>query len=102
MKQVNSIIGKTLLFVMMVFIMHDYVIGQQDLTPKMITSESLSIQNSCGCATVVEHHLFHTPFLFTSNSVDIYDLSLVAPEFFLKMLLSQNFPILPFNPPKFS
>jgi len=101
MKRVNSITRKILLFAMLLFIMHDFVIGQSDIIAN--TQETLK---SCQAPntpalTVGEHHIFHAPFLLNNEDICIEKKSMQKNLYTLNILKNQEFTTPLYTPPKF-
>jgi hypothetical protein len=101
MKQINYIVRKFLLLSMMLFVVHDYVVPQDNLNTLQISSKHISSSNVSTSLSNAEHHVFHSPFLLDENIIGINDISLLSPEFAFEILLSQEYASLPYSPPRF-
>jgi len=74
MKRVNSITRKILLFAMLLFIMHDFAIGQSDIVVNSHeTLKTCKASTTASALTVGEHHVFHAPFLLNKIDISIED-----------------------------
>ncbi|SFP19121.1 hypothetical protein [Hydrogenimonas thermophila] len=100
MKRIKSIVGKILLIVMTAFIAHDYMIGQDDAVSNSSITKAHIQQNVSHYPTAVEHQVFHSPALTSSERILMREVRLITPEFRLQTLLSQDFTNPPFTPPK--
>jgi len=100
MKRVNSITRKILLFAMLLFVMHDFVIGQSDIiTNNQETLKICDISNN-SALTVGEHHVFHAPFLLNSENITLPENILQKNLYTVNTLSLKEISNSLFTPPK--
>ncbi len=104
MDRMKSIIGKALLFFIVSFVMHDYMVGQ-NLANGTDSSVSIKVENLKKSVHHFSshseiHQVFHSPALIADSSPTIYSVPANAPEQREVTLLQKRDPFIPYTPPK--